>query len=128
MGKIPIDSDRRQRRAARNHGGGRPKIRLEDWVPRHSILGRIVHPLFEERRTLAGRMSWIGLFILIAFLILWHAHTRIYQFEAEYKAAKRSLTKNVQARGDESGESGESGDDSGHSIGIHDSRTNQQQR
>jgi len=70
MGKIPIDSDRRQRRAARNHGGGRPKIRLEDWVPRHSILGRIVHPLFEERRTLAGRMSWIGLFILIAFLIV----------------------------------------------------------
>ena len=46
------------------------KIRLEDWIPRHSIMGRIVHPLFEERRSLAGRMSWIGLFILIAFLIV----------------------------------------------------------
>jgi peptide/nickel transport system permease protein len=33
-------------------------------------VGRIVHPLFEERRTLAGRMSWIGLFLLVAFLVV----------------------------------------------------------
>src|SRR5206468_6290598 len=46
------------------------KTRLGDWIPRHSIVGRIVHPLFEERKSLAGRMSWIGLFILIAFLIV----------------------------------------------------------
>lgn len=39
-------------------------------LPRHSILGRFVYPLVEDRRTLAGRMSWIGLFIVIAFLFL----------------------------------------------------------
>ncbi len=44
--------------------------RLEEWLPRHSILGRIVHPLFEERRTLAGRMSWIGLVLLAGFLVV----------------------------------------------------------
>jgi len=43
---------------------------LESWIPRHSILGRIVHPLFEERRTLAGRMSWIGLALLVAFIVV----------------------------------------------------------
>jgi peptide/nickel transport system permease protein len=47
-----------------------PWARLESWIPRHSIIGRIAHPLFEERRTLAGRMSWIGLALLIAFLIV----------------------------------------------------------
>jgi peptide/nickel transport system permease protein len=44
--------------------------RLDEWVPKHSIVGRIVHPLFEERRTLAGRMSWIGLTILVGFLVV----------------------------------------------------------
>jgi len=50
--------------------GALPRSRLESWVPRHSIVGRIVHPLFEERRTLAGRMSWIGLGLLVAFLVV----------------------------------------------------------
>jgi peptide/nickel transport system permease protein len=40
------------------------------WLPRHSILGRIVHPLFEERRSLAGAMTWIGIGIIIAFLFV----------------------------------------------------------
>ena len=48
----------------------RRRIRLEDWIPKQSIVGRIVHPLFEERRTLAGRMSWIGIGILVAFLVV----------------------------------------------------------
>ena len=48
----------------------KPRSRLEDWVPRQSILGRILHPLVEERRTLAGRMSWIGFGILVAFLVV----------------------------------------------------------
>ncbi len=43
---------------------------LEAWIPRHSIVGRILHPMFEERGTLAGRMSWIGLGLLIAFLVV----------------------------------------------------------
>ena len=47
-----------------------PRTRLEAWIPRHSIIGRIVHPLFEERRTLAGRMSWIGLGLLVSFLVV----------------------------------------------------------
>jgi len=40
------------------------------WLPRHSILGRVVYPLVEERRTLAGAMSWIGIGIIIAFLLV----------------------------------------------------------
>lgn len=39
-------------------------------LPRHSIIGRLVHPIFEERRTLAGRMSWIGIGIILAFLFI----------------------------------------------------------
>lgn len=50
--------------------GAPARSRLESWIPRHSIVGRIVHPLFEERRTLAGRMSWIGLGLLVAFLVV----------------------------------------------------------
>ena len=50
--------------------GAPRRSRLDEWFPRHSIVGRIVHPLFEERRTLAGRMSWIGLGILVAFLVV----------------------------------------------------------
>ena len=49
--------------------GAPSRRRLESWIPRHSIVGRIVHPLFEERRTLAGRMSWIGLGLLVAFIV-----------------------------------------------------------
>lgn len=44
--------------------------RLVNVLPRHSILGRFIHPMFEERKTLAGRMSWIGLGIVFAFLFV----------------------------------------------------------
>jgi len=44
--------------------------RLVNKLPRHSIIGRLVHPLLEERRTLAGRMSWIGIAIIAAFLFI----------------------------------------------------------
>src|SRR6266568_4287235 len=47
-----------------------PKRGALDWLPRHSVVGRIVHPLFEERRTLAGAMTWIGIGIIIAFLLI----------------------------------------------------------
>ena len=48
-----------------------PRLRrLLDVLPRHSILGRLVHPLVEDRHTLAGRMAWIGIFILLAFIFL----------------------------------------------------------
>ena len=44
--------------------------RIVDSLPRHSLLGRLVHPLIEERKTLAGRMSWIGFGIIFAFLFV----------------------------------------------------------
>src|SRR3989454_12257765 len=39
-------------------------------IPRGSILGRVVHPMVEDRRTLAARMAWIGLFMLVGFLLV----------------------------------------------------------
>lgn len=42
----------------------------EEWLPRHSILGRVWYPLLEERRTLAGAMCWIGIVIIALFLIV----------------------------------------------------------
>lgn len=44
--------------------------RTYGWLPRHSILGRVFYPLLEERRTLAGAMCWIGIVIIILFLIV----------------------------------------------------------
>lgn len=38
-------------------------------VPR-TFLGRLIHPLLRERRTLAGGLSWIGLGILFAFIFI----------------------------------------------------------
>lgn len=40
------------------------------WLPRHSILGRVWYPLFEERRTLAGAMCWIGIALIVLFLMV----------------------------------------------------------
>ena len=48
----------------------RPLRRALNLLPRHSILGRVVHPLVEERRTLAGRMAWIGVFIVASFIFI----------------------------------------------------------
>jgi len=47
-----------------------PFRRILSRLPRHSIVGRLVHPLFEEWRTLAGFLSWIGIFILILFVFI----------------------------------------------------------
>ncbi|HEY7587894.1 MAG TPA: ABC transporter permease [Thermoplasmata archaeon] len=45
-------------------------VRTWSWLPRHSILGRVVYPLLEERRTLAGAMCWLGIAIVILFLVV----------------------------------------------------------
>jgi peptide/nickel transport system permease protein len=37
-------------------------------IPRSSVLGRVWYPLLEERRSLAGMLSWIGVGIIVAFL------------------------------------------------------------
>jgi hypothetical protein len=57
----------------------------------------IVHGLRLRFRAFWGDVI-ISLLLCVAFLLLWQAHTRIYQFETEYKAAKASLTQNVSHR------------------------------
>ena len=49
---------------------GRRKIAasLSKWMPRHSIIGRIVYPILGEGRSLPAVMTWIGFFVLIAFI------------------------------------------------------------
>jgi len=44
--------------------------RVVNALPRHSIIGRLVRPLVEDRKTLAGRMSWIGIAIVVVFLMV----------------------------------------------------------
>ena len=40
---------------------------LQRWLPKHSILGRIVYPVLEERRSLAAVMTWIGFAVIVLF-------------------------------------------------------------
>lgn len=35
-----------------------------------TFLGRFIHPFLEQRKTLAGRLSWLGLLILLAFIFI----------------------------------------------------------
>lgn len=41
---------------------------LRRWIPRQSILGRVLFPLLEERRSLPAVLTWIGVGIVIAFV------------------------------------------------------------
>ncbi len=50
----------------------------------------IVHGLRLRFRAFWGDVI-ICLLLSVAFMILWHAHARIYQFQAQYVAAKDSL-------------------------------------
>src|SRR5690348_8769307 len=43
---------------------------IQAWIPRHSILGRVLFPLLEERRSLPAILTWIGLAIVIAFILV----------------------------------------------------------
>src|SRR3972149_2024466 len=43
---------------------------LRRWIPRQSITGRGLFPLLEERRSLPAVLTWIGLGILIAFIVI----------------------------------------------------------
>jgi len=53
--------------AARS-GPGRVATSISKWLPRHSIVGRIVYPILGEGRSLPAVMTWIGLFVLAAFI------------------------------------------------------------
>jgi len=46
------------------------EITWESLLGPHTFLGRILNPMIQKRRTLAGIMTWIGLFMLIAFVLI----------------------------------------------------------
>ncbi len=43
---------------------------LSKWMPRHSIVGRIVYPVLAEGRSLPAVMTWLGLGVLVAFILV----------------------------------------------------------
>src|SRR5947208_1162220 len=43
---------------------------LRLWVPPHSILGRVLFPLLEERRSLPAVLTWMGLGTVVAFVLI----------------------------------------------------------
>src|SRR5437879_11341623 len=43
---------------------------LRRWVPPHSIIGRVLFPLLEERRSLPAVLTWIGLIVVLAFIFI----------------------------------------------------------
>ena len=43
---------------------------IRRWVPQHSILGRVLFPLLEERRSLPAVLTWMGVVIVIAFILI----------------------------------------------------------
>lgn len=57
----------------------------------------LVHGLRLRFRAFWGDVIITAL-LSVAFLILWYAHTPLYRFEADYKAAKQSLTQNLRPR------------------------------
>jgi len=43
---------------------------LRGWIPRQSILGRVLFPLLEEKRSLPAVLTWMGIGIVIAFVVI----------------------------------------------------------
>src|SRR5712691_12917493 len=43
---------------------------LSKWIPPHSILGRVLFPLLEERRSLPAILTWMGVVIIAAFVLI----------------------------------------------------------
>ena len=46
------------------------EVTWESLLGPRTFLGRFLHPLFEQRRTLAGRLSWLGMLVLLAFIFI----------------------------------------------------------
>lgn len=46
------------------------EVTWESFLGPHSIVGRILQPMLQKRGTLAGIMTWVGLFMLIAFVLI----------------------------------------------------------
>src|SRR2546425_5908166 len=43
---------------------------IRRWVPQHSIVGRVLFPLLEERRSLPAVLTWMGVVIVLAFILV----------------------------------------------------------
>src|SRR2546428_13472617 len=43
---------------------------IREWVPGPSILGRVLFPLLEERRSLPAVLTWMGVVIVVAFIVV----------------------------------------------------------
>ncbi len=43
---------------------------LRLWIPRHSIVGRVLFPLIEEKRSLPAVLTWMGIGIVIVFVAI----------------------------------------------------------
>ncbi|HYM39465.1 MAG TPA: ABC transporter permease [Thermoplasmata archaeon] len=48
----------------------RDEVTWESIFGPRTLLGRFVHPMLEQRKTLAGRLAWLGLVLLIAFIVI----------------------------------------------------------
>ncbi len=46
------------------------EVTWESLFGSRTFLGRFLHPFFEQRKTLAGRLSWIGAGLLLAFIVI----------------------------------------------------------
>ncbi len=46
------------------------EVTWESLLGPRSFVGRFLHPMIEQRRTLAGVLSWLGLGLLIAFILI----------------------------------------------------------
>ena len=49
---------------------GSDEVTRSTFVGPRSLIGRILYPMLEQRRTLAGVMSWVGLGLLVAFVLI----------------------------------------------------------
>lgn len=43
---------------------------LPTWLPFRSVINRLLYPMIQQRRTLAGALSWIGLALLALFVMI----------------------------------------------------------
>ncbi len=49
---------------------GTEEVTWESLFGPRTFLGRFLHPMLEQRKTLAGRLTWFGLILLLAFIVI----------------------------------------------------------
>jgi peptide/nickel transport system permease protein len=50
--------------------GSHEEATWESLLGPRTFLGRFIHPMLEQRKTLAGRLTWFGLILLFAFIVV----------------------------------------------------------